>query len=182
MKPIVKIIATSAIVVAALGMIAYKYMDYIEHPWTRDGLVRAQVIQISPRVSGQLVDVPIRNNQLVKQGDLLFKIDPSTFQTTVKLARAQLDNMRDIVKSLGEQVDGMRSAVAQSESARNEAMFALAGYLAETENARLAFERAKTLIREGQIDQRDYDDRDTTYRVDMARLDGAKSIREPGDG
>jgi multidrug resistance efflux pump len=44
LKPVVRIIATSVIVLAAIGMIAYKYLDYIEYPWTRDGLVRAQVI------------------------------------------------------------------------------------------------------------------------------------------
>ena len=103
MKPIVKIITTGVIVLAALGMIAYKYHDYMKYPWTRDGLVRAQVVQIVPRVSGPLVRVPIQNNQLVKKGDLLFEIDPSTFQATVNLARAQFDNMRDIVKSLVEQ-------------------------------------------------------------------------------
>src|SRR5262249_2612824 len=121
MKPIIKIISTGAIVLAALGMIAYKYLDYIKYPWTRDGVVRAQVIQIVPRLSGQLVRVPIRNNQLVKQGDLLFEIDPSTFQSDVNLARAQFDNMRDIIKSLAEQVDVMRAAVEQSEADRNQA-------------------------------------------------------------
>jgi multidrug resistance efflux pump len=89
---------TGVIVLAALGMIAYKYHDYMKYPWTRDGLVRAQVVQIVPRVSGALVRVPIRNNQLVKKGDLLFEIDPSTFQANVHLARAERDNMRDIVK------------------------------------------------------------------------------------
>ena len=108
MKPIVKIITTGVIVLAALGMIAYKYHDYMKYPWTRDGLVRAQVVQIAPRVSGPLVRVPIQNNQLVKKGDLLFEIDPSTFQANVNLARAQFDNMRDIVKSLAEQVDGLK--------------------------------------------------------------------------
>src|SRR5215467_11527465 len=117
MKPIVKVTATGAIVLVALGMIAYKYYDYVAYPWTRDGLVRAEVSQIAPRVSGPLVRVPIQNNQLVMKGDLLFEIDPSTFQATVNLARAELDNMRDIVKSLAEQVDGMRAAVARSESA-----------------------------------------------------------------
>src|SRR5215813_12054768 len=100
MKPIVRIITTSTIVLAALGMIAYKYLDYVKYPWTRDGLVRAQVVQIVPRVSGALVRVPIQNNQLVKKGDLLFEIDPRPFQASVNLAWAQLDNMHDIVKSL----------------------------------------------------------------------------------
>jgi multidrug resistance efflux pump len=175
MKPIVKIIATSVIVLAAVGMIAYKYVDYIKYPWTRDGLVRAQVIQIVPRLSGELVRVPIRNNQLVKQGDLLFEIDPSTFQTNLNLARAQLDNIHDIVKSLAEQVDVMSAAVAQSEADRNQARFEVEGYAANTENARIELERTKTLLAQGVTDQRDYDNKNTTYQQALAQLNGAKS-------
>jgi multidrug resistance efflux pump len=175
MKPIVKIIATSVIVLAAVGMIAYKYVDYIKYPWTRDGLVRAQVIQIVPRLSGELVRVPIRNNQLVKQGDLLFEIDPSTFRTNLNLARAQLDNIHDIVKSLAEQVDVMSAAVAQSEADRNQARFEVEGYAANTENARIELERAKTLLAQGVTDQRDYDNKNTTYQQALAQLNGAKS-------
>jgi multidrug resistance efflux pump len=175
MKQIVKIIATSVILLVALGMIAYKYVDYFKYPWTRDGMVRAQVIQVVPRVSGQLVRVPIRNNQLVKQGDLLFEIDPSTFQSNVNLAHAQFDNMRDIVKSLAEQVDVMRAAVAQSESDRNQARFEVEGYVATTENARVEFVRTKTLLAQGVTDQRDYDNKNTTYQDDLAQLNEAKS-------
>src|SRR5215475_2656077 len=175
MKPIVRMIATGVIVLAALGMIAYKYTDYIKYPWTRDGLVRAQVIQIVPRVSGQLVRVTIRNNQLVKQGELLFEIDPSTFQSDVNLARAQFDNMRDIVKSLAEQVDVMRAGVEQSEADRNQARFEVEGYAASTENARVEMERTKTLLAQGVTDQRDYDNKNTTYQDDLAQLNGAKS-------
>src|SRR5215471_8063180 len=123
MKPIVKILATGVIVLAALGMIAYKYYDYMKYPWTRDGLVRAQVVQIVPRVSGALVRVPIQNNQLVKKGDLLFEIDPSTFQANVNLARAELDNMRDIVESLAEQVDGLKGSVEERQAELSQAKF-----------------------------------------------------------
>ena len=175
MKPFVKIIVTGAVVLAALGMVTYKYLDYMRYPWTRDGLVRAQVVQIVPRVSGALVQVPIRNNQLVKKGDLLFEIDPSTFQASVNFARAQLDNMRDILKSLAEQVEVMRAGVAQSESDRNQARFEVEGYAANTENARVEMERAKTLLAQGVTDQRDYDNKNTTYQQDLAQLNEAKS-------
>ena len=175
MKPIVKIAATGAVVLAALGMIAYKYVDYIEYPWTRNGLVRAQVIQIVPRVSGQLIRVPIRNNQLVKKGDLLFEIDPRTFEDSVNGARADLDNMRDIIKSLAQQVDGMRDAVTQSESAVNAARFEMDALAADAENAKVAFERAATLVKSGFSDQREYDNRNTEYQVAVARLSGARS-------
>ena len=175
MKPIVKIAATGAVVLAALGMIAYKYVDYIEYPWTRNGLVRAQVIQIVPRVSGQLIRVPIRNNQLVKKGDLLFEIDPRTFQDSVNGARADLDNMRDIIKSLAQQVDGMRDAVTQSESAVNAARFEMEALAADAENAKVAFEGAATLVKSGFSDQREYDNKNTEYQVAVARLSGARS-------
>jgi len=175
MKPIVKIAATSAVVLAALGMIAYKYFDYIEYPWTRNGLVRAQVIQIVPRVSGELTRVPIRNNQLVKKGDLLFEIDPRTFQDQVNFASAQLANMQDIVKSLAQQVQGMRDAVTQSESAVNEAKFEMESYAANAQNAKVQFERAAALLKAGTGDLREYDNRNATYLMAVAQWNGARS-------
>src|SRR5262249_34633253 len=175
MKPIVKIITTGTIVLTALGMIAYKYLDYMRYPWTRDGLVRAQVIQIVPRVSGALVRVPIQNNQRVKQGDLLFEIDPSTFQATVNLARAQFDNMRDIIKSLIEQVDGMKAAVAQHEAALSEAKLEVEASAAEVENARVILGRATELLEQQVNTQRDVDNKSTAYQVVLARLGEARA-------
>jgi multidrug resistance efflux pump len=138
-------------------------------------LVRAQVVQIAPRVSGALVRVPIQNNQLVKKGDLLFEIDPSTFQATVNLARAEFDNMRDIVKSLTEQVDGLRGTVDQRQADISQAQFQVEGSAAEAENQRIIFERAKELRAAGVNSQRDVDDTATAYEVALARLSEAKA-------
>jgi multidrug resistance efflux pump len=170
MKPIVKIIATGVIVLAAIGMVAYKYRDYVKYPWTRDGLVRALVVEIVPRVSGPLVRVPIQNNQLVKKGDLLFEIDPSTFQATVNLARAQFDNMGDIVKSLVEQVEGLKRTVEQRQAEIGEAKFEVEGSAAQVENARISLGRAKELIAENVNTQRDVDDKSMAYQVAVAKL------------
>ena len=170
MKPIVKIITTGVIVLAALGMIAYKYLDYVRYPWTRDGLVRAQVGQIAPRVSGPLVRVPIQNNQLVKKGDLLFEIDPRTFQASVDLARAQFDNMGDIVKALVEQVEGLKRTVEQRQAEIGEAKFEVEGSAAEVENARVSLGRAKELFAETVNTQRDVDDKSMAYQVAVAKL------------
>ncbi len=86
----VKLLTTGAVVLVAIGIVVAKYWYYLVNPWTRDGQVRAQVIQISPRVSGPIVNLPIHDNQLVKAGDLLFEIDPRTFEATVKEAEADL--------------------------------------------------------------------------------------------
>ena len=82
---------SGGIVLAAVGVVLAKYWDYVVHPWTRDGQVMAQVIQITPRVSGPLIQLPIQDNQFVKKGDLLFEIDPRTFKAALDQAEADLE-------------------------------------------------------------------------------------------
>ena len=78
-------------VVAIAGLILYEmFQDYLLNPWTRDGQVQGQIIQITSRVSGPIVTIPIVDNQFVNKGDLLFKIDPRTFAAEVAEARASL--------------------------------------------------------------------------------------------
>jgi multidrug resistance efflux pump len=52
-----KYLISGIIVLIAIGVFAIMYWDYVTNPWTRDGQVRAQVIQITPRVSGPIVKV-----------------------------------------------------------------------------------------------------------------------------
>src|ERR1700739_3767837 len=68
------------------------FSRYLENPWTRDGQVRANVVGIAPRVSGPIIRVAVRDNQQVKQGDLLFEIDPEDFQAQVDIAAGQVQN------------------------------------------------------------------------------------------
>lgn len=66
------------------------YERYERRPWTRDAQVRANIIGIAPRVAGPVVQIPIRDNQPVKKGDLLFEIDPSTYKADVDNATGKL--------------------------------------------------------------------------------------------
>ena len=104
MKGKLKYFLTSLIVLIAVFVVAIKYWDYVTNPWTRNGQVRAQVIQITPRVSGPLVKLPVEDNRFVKAGDLLFEIDRRTFEANLEQARANLDNTRDQIKALAKQV------------------------------------------------------------------------------
>ena len=82
--------------VAALGM----YQRYTTKPWTRDGQVRANVVGIACRVAGPIINIPIRDNQTVKKGDLLFEIDPSTYIANVNNALAKLQQTEaDVVQT-----------------------------------------------------------------------------------
>ena len=83
-------LVTFAMVVLALVATLILYWRYSTKPWTRDGQVRANVVGIAPRVAGPIIQIPIKDNQAVKKGDLLFEIDPSTFRASVDNAAAKL--------------------------------------------------------------------------------------------
>ena len=83
------LITLVAVVVAGMAL-ASMFREYLFQPWTRDGHVRAQVIKITPRVGGPIIDLPIHDNQAVTGGDLLFKIDPRTYQLAIEQAEAKL--------------------------------------------------------------------------------------------
>ncbi|WP_213030346.1 biotin/lipoyl-binding protein, partial [Acinetobacter baumannii] len=58
----------------------YKLWDYyFDAPWTRDGHVRAEVVPIAPDVSGFVTDVLVKDNQKVRRGDVLFRIDRARY-------------------------------------------------------------------------------------------------------
>jgi len=65
-------IITFTMVVLALIATFILYLRYSTRPWTRDAQVRANVVGIAPRVAGPIIQIPIRDNQVVKKGDLLF--------------------------------------------------------------------------------------------------------------
>ncbi len=83
-------LVTFAMVALAAVATIILYWRYSTRPWTRDAQVRANVVGIAARVAGPIIQIPIRDNQAVKKGDLLFEIDPSTFQATVNNAEAKL--------------------------------------------------------------------------------------------
>ncbi len=60
----------------------------MQSPWTRDGKVRAELVSITPEVSGRLVKILVHDNQLVSTGSLLFVIDPQPYQLALDNAQA----------------------------------------------------------------------------------------------
>jgi len=127
MKKIIKLIVTLTILAAA-GYVAYhKYRVYIDNPWTRDGQVRTQVIQVAPRVTGMVTKIHVADNQKVKKGDLLFEIDPSQYELNVKKAEARLKRTLEAAKGTRIEYERVKNiyakdkgAVSQKDLVRNE--------------------------------------------------------------
>jgi multidrug resistance efflux pump len=85
--------AVTAITVVIAAIVGWQlWLYYLEAPWTRDGRVRADVVQVSADVSGLVSDVLVHDNQSVKQGQVLFRIDPARFQIALRDAQASVDS------------------------------------------------------------------------------------------
>ena len=130
LKLSIKIILNLAIFGSAIYFGYNKFEEYINNPWTRDGQVRAQVIQVTPRVSGTIEKINIVDNQFVKKGDLLFEIDPSPFIITI--AQTKADLKREQVSARGTKVEYERvqniakkdkGAVSQKDLIRREVSY-----------------------------------------------------------
>jgi len=127
MKKIIKILLTLAILGVALFFAYNKYKAYIDNPWTRDGQVRTQVIQVTPRVNGMVTKILVVDNQKVKTGDLLFEIDPSQYQVKLNQAEARLQRTKEAAKGTKIEFDRVKNiyskdkgAVSQKDLVRNE--------------------------------------------------------------
>ncbi|WP_428542177.1 efflux RND transporter periplasmic adaptor subunit [Rhodopila sp.] len=83
-RPLTTLLIVAVAIVAGRFLWAY----YQEAPWTRDGRVRADVVTIAPDVSGLVDKVVVRDNQTVRRGDELFRIDPDRFELALAQAEA----------------------------------------------------------------------------------------------
>ena len=98
MKPAIQTIGRVALTLALVGaalVVGHLIWDhYREAPWTRDGRVRADVIQVAPDVSGLVEQVAVRDNQAVRKGDVLFTIDRARHQLALAQAEATVQGLR----------------------------------------------------------------------------------------
>lgn len=79
------------LIVALAGLATLVIWDsYVAAPWTRDGSVRVQVASVAPQVSRQITEVRVVDNQFVRQGDVLYVIDPFDFKVALDTSQAQL--------------------------------------------------------------------------------------------
>jgi multidrug resistance efflux pump len=100
LKPLLslgRVLVTAVVVVLAFIALDYLWRLYELDPWTRDGRVRADIVQVAPDVSGLVTDVFIHDNQRVKKGQPLFVIDQPRFQLALRQADAALASAQALV-------------------------------------------------------------------------------------
>ena len=147
-----RVAVTLLLFVAAVLLAHALWNRYMYAPWTRDGRVRAKVVNIAPDVSGIVTDVLVADNQQVRRGDVLFRIDAERFryalaqaEAQVALRKAELD-MRRQQASRRAQLDSAVISAEVREDAGSAARQAQANYdaaLATRDVARLNLARSE---------------------------------------
>jgi multidrug resistance efflux pump len=104
MPPLRAVLLTAARVALTLAVIAIAVLagrrlwaHYQIDPWTRDGRVRADVVQIAPDVSGLVTQVLVANDQAVRRGQPLFSVDRERYALALRQADAAVASARAIL-------------------------------------------------------------------------------------
>ncbi|UJF19277.1 HlyD family secretion protein [Vibrio sp. SS-MA-C1-2] len=85
-----KFIIPIILVISAIFLGHSIWNTYMSAPWTRDAKVRAEIIQVAPKVSGQIIKINVSDNDFVKKGTIIFEIEATDYENKVKEAEATL--------------------------------------------------------------------------------------------
>ncbi|MFM0472245.1 efflux RND transporter periplasmic adaptor subunit [Paraburkholderia strydomiana] len=153
-RNLVGFVATATIFIVAILLGRVLWVHYMDEPWTRDGRVRAEIVNVAPDVSGAVVDLPVKDNQMVRKGDLLMQIDPSHYEIAVEQAqaavaarKAELQMRRDDAKRRAD-MDSLVVSKENQENATHTASAAEAAYqqaLAALDSAKLNLARTRVV-------------------------------------
>jgi multidrug efflux system membrane fusion protein len=118
-----KLVGWGAVAMAVIAALALAFWTE-RHPRSDTGKISAHVIGIAPRVSGPIRSLPVRDNQLVPAGGILFEIDPEPYKLAADVARAnveavngELGNARRAIEAQRLQVRAAAGSVVKAETA-----------------------------------------------------------------
>jgi multidrug efflux system membrane fusion protein len=99
------------VVVAAVVALLLVTLDTERNPRTDDASVRANFIEIAPEISGRLAQLPVKDNAYVKQGELLFVIDPRDYEYALQQALSDQEDLEQRIIDTKRKIAAQNSAV-----------------------------------------------------------------------
>jgi membrane fusion protein (multidrug efflux system) len=135
---------------------------------TDDAYVNGDVTPISPKISGYIVEVAVRDNQSVKAGDILFRIDDSDYRARVDQACATVDGKRAMLANLNSRLTLQGAIVDQAASVLQAAE-------ADADFANLDYDRIRGLAGDGWASRARNDQARANYLRSSAKVAEAKA-------
>ena len=179
--------------IVAVGLIIlFLYRGYARtHVTTDDAFVEGSIHMIGARVAGTVVEILISDNQQVKAGDLLARLDPEPFQKAVDEADASFQSEEGRLTETNAQivaqekrVSAMEASLARTREAEKELMAAVSAKQAQMQarsaaldQSRLDLIRAEKLSKQEVIPQSRYERAKTTFEMASADLTAAEEFK-----
>jgi len=161
------------LVLAAIGLGLFVIWRLDTAPRTDDAYAYADTIGVAPEVSGRIVELAVADNQAVKKGDVLFRVDPRPYQMTLAKAQASLVALDNEITLTQRSVDAQKLGAAASNASVEKAR-AAAEQAADT-LARLAPLESQEYVSSEQIDQAKTAKRSARAQLNAALLEAQRA-------
>jgi membrane fusion protein (multidrug efflux system) len=181
------IIGGALLLVLAILYTATIFFRGLTHESTDDAFIDAHIVSVAPKIAGRISAVHVRDNQMVKQGELLLAIDPRDIEATVaqrqaalEVAKAQLENSRLAAEQAEAHVNTLLAAYAAAKAST-------AATAADTAKVKNDLERNRGLIASGAISKQDFahsqadtTSSEATLQAKEKQLQAAQAYAEEG--
>jgi membrane fusion protein, multidrug efflux system len=145
-------------VLAVLLYFALSYLNgYLTHESTDDAFVEGHVVSIAPRISGQVLTVPVLDNQLVRSNELLVEIDPADYAVKLGQKQTAAGTVAANYKAVLAGYELMRTKVATAEASARKAKADAEASDATAKRAEADFERSQELLKENTVSRQEFD-------------------------
>ena len=165
----------TVVIIPIVGLTALILGLNVVAPSSSDVRVIKYVINVVPQVRGRVLEVPVEPNRLVHKGDVLFRIDPTPYQLTVRGLEAQLANGVAGSKELDEQLAGAVGKVEETKGAIQQADARVKQIEPQLALARMRVGQNRELVTTGAGDKFSLERAETDVRELEAQLDSARS-------
>jgi len=154
----------AAVILIAIGIIWWLHARQYES--TDDAFIDARTVTISPQISGDIRDVPVNDNQVVKAGTILVQIDDSIYRAQRAQSAAQVDQAKANIANLDAQLDAQQARIDQAKNQETQTRAALTF-------AQQEFDRAAELAKTGNGTVQQAQQTQSNLKQAQANVEGA---------
>lgn len=146
-------------------------------PTTNDVRVINYVVQVVPRVTGRVIDVPVEPNRLVKKGAVLFRIDPTPFRNEAAVAEAQLVEARAKLSEAAAKLSDASAGARELRESLKEAVGQVGAASARIELARKRLKQNRELATSGAGSGFEREAAETEFKEAQSQLDSSRAAQ-----
>lgn len=148
--------------------------DALTHESTDDAFIEGHIVSVAPKIAGQITNIFVRDNQIVKKGEPLVGIDSRDYEVQLEKKQASVQTYRANLKTVLSVLELMLAKVTTAEAAARQAHAQEDASRAANVAAQATFQRDQELLKSRTISQQEFDDAQASAKSAAANLTAAE--------